>query len=358
MHAYFAEKETLLEVFDAWPDQMGVVVLLEEEGDGHNVSLYHAEEQDRVLSRLGHRLGLPRDELILISPEGVGPAADGHPRVRIKFSDDRKILDLLGHQKTLPERARDYKINFEYVRDQGLGTGLDSDLNPITPEGEAPLVFTPIPKEPVRAPRDDLAWGEIGEEDLVSDGEEPTRTEPTSAFPDPPAAEEDLGCFDVPAAPELVRGYRVLDGTVRALGRHALIRPRGHGRDVAGPKEVTPLGFRDDLSDLLLPPDALDPTPTEASDALALPLAPPVLAIPLDALPEGFLGPTPVPRRVRVSATPWGVRVRPYPGLAGLITARPVGPALFAVAALLLLTALALLAGFGLEQAGNPTPGP
>lgn len=334
MHAYFAEKETLLEVFDAWPDQMGAVILLEEEGDGHNISLYHEEEADRMLSRLGQRLGLSRDELILVSPEGVGPAAEGHPRVRIKFSDDRGILDLISHRPDLPERARDYKINFEYVRDQGLGTGLDSDLNPITPEGEAPLIFTPIPKEPPRGSREEVAWGEIEDE---------APSPPDPGFRPTPDPSEDLVCVDVPAAPDLLRGYRVLEGVIRVRKDRVLIQPRGHAPSEV--REVPVTGFRDDLSDLLLPADAL-----EGADEGR----PPVLSVPTLAIPEGLLGPTPVPRRVRISVTPWGVRVRPVRGVLGLLSAWPARGVGLALLALL----LALNVGLLLTLSGAPLPAP
>lgn len=324
MHAYFAEKETLLEVFDTWPDQMGAIVLLEDE-EGHHISLYHKEEADRVLGRLGHRLGLPREELILVSPEGVGPPAEGHPRVRIKFSDDREIVDLIGLQKDLPERARDYRINFEFVRDQGLGTGLDSDLNPITPEGEAPLVFTPIPREPPRPAPREVAWGEIGEE-------------PPDPFPAAPEAQEDLSCFDVPSAPDLMREYLILDGTAMIRGDMVVLRPSGAGRFPS--REVPVLGFRDDLSDLLLPADALDLDDQGARPALSLPLR---------SLPEGLLQATPIPRRVRISVTPWGVRVRPVTGLLGLLSSQPARLMGQVALTLLLLLNIGLAVGVGAE---------
>jgi hypothetical protein len=332
VHAYFAEKETLLEVFDTWPDEMGAIVLLEDD-EGHHISLYHEEEADRILGRLGHRLGIPHEELILVSPEGVGPPAEGHPRVRIKFSDDREIIDLIGLQRDLPERARDYRVNFEYVRDQGLGTGLDADLNPITPEGEEPLVFTPIPRASHRPAQKEIGWGDIG-------------PDAPAPFPLAPQAseEEDLSCFDVPAAPDLVREYRIFDGTAMIRSDMVVLRPSGAGRDQ--PREVPVLGFRDDLSDILLPADALDP---DESGAL------PALTLPLRSLPEGLVQATPFPRRVRISVTPWGVRVRPVTGLLGLISPQPARVTLQVALALLLLMNVGLAVGLGAGLLSGPS---
>lgn len=322
VHAYFAEKEALLDLFKDWPDHMGLTVLLEET-EGHHISLYHEEERDRVLVRLRHRLGLPPEELVLISPEGVGPEAPEHPRVRIRFSEDREVLDLIRRRRDLPERARDYRINFEYVRDQGLGTGLDADLNPITPDGEEPLVFSPIPKPAERG-------GEGGwRAEAGGDEPEPLREQPDGPRFAPEPGEEDLAVYDLPADPEQVRSYRVLNGSLRRSGAVVQLRPgRRSGAEERRPSHV--LGFRDDLTDFLLPEGVFEGSGSEIC-----------VELPLDAFPPALLGGGgAAPRHARIVITPWGVRVRPTPGPIGLIRPWLTRPVLIGAALL-----AALLAG-------------
>lgn len=311
---------------------MGLTVLLEET-EGHHISLYHEEERDRVLVRLCRRLGLPPEELVLISPDGVGPGAPEHPRVRIRFSEDREVLDLIKRRRDLPERARDYRINFEYVRDQGLGTGLDADLNPITPDGEEPLVFSPIPRPAERA--SEGGWrAEAAREQEQEPGEQAV-----SARFIPEAGDEDLAVYDVPADPERVKAYRVLSGEIRLRGAAVELRlSRGFRLEDVRPSQL--LGFRDDLTDFLLPEDVF-----EGGEA------PICVELPRDAFPPVLLGRGgAAPRHARIAITPWGVRVRPTPGLTGLVRPWLTRPVLIGLGLTLL---AALLAGAtGLIPAG------
>jgi hypothetical protein len=343
VHAYFAEKETLLDLFQDWPDHMGVVALLEET-EGHHISLYHVEETDRVLGRLCRRLALPPEELILVSPEGVGPEAPDHPRVRIRFSEDREVLELIRRQRDLPERARDYRVNFEYVRDQGLGTGLDADLNPITPDGEEPLVFSPIPRP--SGPKS--AWGRWA--DTLEGGdqeEEPGRVASEDRFRPADGAGEDLASFDVPVDPDRTRDYRVLAGEIRARGALLELRLRGAGRGREEVRTAPVMGFRDDLSDFLLPSDAFEPGEDGAGVCLELPR---------DLFPDGMIGQVgALPRHARIALTPWGARVRPDPGPFGLIRPWLTRPVLIGLGLLLL---AALLVGLiGPLADGSPPAG-
>ncbi len=344
VHAYFAEKESLLDLFQDWPDHMGVVALLEET-EGHHISLYHAEETDRVLGRLCRRLGLPPEELVLISPEGVGPSAPDHPRVRIRFSEDREVLELILRQRDLPERARDYRINFEYVREQGLGTGLDADLNPITPDGEEPLVFSPIPRH--SGPKS--AWG-LWADTLEGDNQEeegPGQTTPEDRFRPADGAGEDLASYDVPADPDRTRDYRVLPGEIRLRGAQLELRLSGAGRRREEVRTAPVLGFRDDLSDFLLPPDAFE----SGGDGAGV-----CLELPRDLFPDGMIGRGgPLPRHARIAFSPWGVRVRPDPGPFGLIRPWLTRPVLIGLGLLLL---AALIGGaLGPLVGGSPPAG-
>jgi hypothetical protein len=310
LHAYFAERETLQDVFPDWPDRMGAAVLLEE-SEGHHIALYHLEEAERLLGRLCARTGLSPEEIVIVSPEGQGPSGEGHPRVRIRFSEDREILDLLGHTRDLAERARDYRLNFEYVRDQGLGTGLDADLNPITPDGEERLVFTPLPTRAQR--KSATGWrSEAGLEGEDEDAPEDGAVDGAmDRFRPVEGGDEDLICYDVPAIPDQVGAYRILTGDMRVRGGVVQLRPAGSR---FRSEEVRPgqlLGFRDDLSDVLLPADLFEAPPESAGLCVELERG---------AFPEGFLGYGGAsPRQVRIAVTPWGARVRPTPGLTGLI---------------------------------------
>lgn len=293
VHAYFAEKEQLLDVFDDWPVGMGVTALLEDD-TGYHLSLYHVEEGERVLDRLCTRMSLTSEDVVIVSPEGVGPEGKGFARVKIRFSEDREILDLIAKRRSLPERARDYRINYEYARDQGLEGSFDAPPDPNNPDED--LVFTPIPPKRLDPPEQ--------EDGAVTRAPRPDRFTPDLDL------EEDLGAFDVPAGPEIVAAYRIRPGQMRVIGSVVEIRVMPAGRAGVEIREMEPIGFRDDLSDLLLGPEA----GTEPPEATGL-----CLHLPRDAFPEEFLGRGgAAPRQVRIASTPWGVRVRPVPGPYGL----------------------------------------
>jgi hypothetical protein len=325
VYAYFAEKEQLLDVFDDWPVGIGVAALLEDD-TGYHLSLYHVGEGERVLDRLCTRMNLTRDEVVIVSPEGVGPLGDGFARVKIRFSEDREIMDLIAKRRGLPERARDYRINFEYARDQGLEGSFDATPDPNNPDED--LVFTPIPPK-----RSDPPEPEDG---AVARAPRPDRFTPDLDV------EEDLGAFDVPAGPEIVTTYRIRPGQMRVIGSVVEIRVLPAGRSGLEIRDVEPIGFRDDLSDLLLGPEA-GAEPPEATGLR--------LHLPRNAFPEDFLGRGgAAPRQVRIASTPWGVRVRPVPGLYGLF--RPwLRPALLGLAVSLL---LALAVGIVMSPTSDP----
>jgi hypothetical protein len=324
LHAYFAEKDQLLEVLDDWPGGMGVAVLLEED-TGYHMSLYHVDEREKVLDRLCTRMNLTRDEMVIVSPEGVGPSGEGFARVKIRFSEDREIMDLIAKRRSLPERARDYRINFEYARDQGLDGSFDAQGDP-----DEDLTFAPIPpkrKENPEAGQDEAGWFE--------DGGAPPRGRPERFVPER-ETEEDLTSFDIPAGAEVSDSYRVRSGQMRVVGDLVEIRVLPAGRAGIEIREVEPIGFRDDLSDVLLGPEAGTAPPEGAGLRLHLPR---------DAFPADFLGRGgAAPRRVRIASTPWGVRVRPVPGVYGLF--RPwLRPFLIGMTATLLLALAAGLIG-------------
>ena len=338
VHAYFAERETLLDIFPDWPAEMGVVVLLEDV-EGHHVSLFHQEESDRILGRLCRRLHLSPDDLILISPEGVGPEGSGHPRVRIRFSEDREVLDLLRYQKDLPERAHDYRINFEYIRDQGLGTGLDADLNPIPPDGEEPLVFLPIP------PSMDMedkweAWVDPEEEPPAPEVDPVPSEERFQPFED---EGEDLAAYDVPASPDQVRNYRVMMGEISLQGESLELRLSDRRRKNVEIRAVQPIGFRDDLSDFLLAADVFDAREDGTDVRLRLPgnFFPPDMMRMVGSLP----------RAVRIGSTPWGIRVRPISGLTGLLLPWVSRPLPVGLGLCFSLALLMLMSGFPYDAA-------
>jgi len=302
LYAYFAEKEQLLEVFDDWPGGMGVAALLEDD-TGYHLSLYHVEERERVLDRLCVRMGLSPEDLVIVSPEGVGPSGDGFARVKIRFSEDREIMDLIAKRRSLPERARDYRINFEYARDQGLEGSFDAPPDPDSQDAD--LVFTPIPPK-----RTETSGPAAPEPVDPADPASPDRFSPGRFSPERDT-EEDLTTFDIPAGPELAGAYRVRTGRMRVLRDLVEIRLLPAGRAGVEIREVEPIGFRDDLSDVLLGPEAGTDPPSATGLRLHLRR---------DAFPTDFLGRGgAAPRQVRVAMTPWGVRVRPVPGVYGLL---------------------------------------
>ena len=111
--AYFLDADQLAGVFAEWPDDMNVVLCLEDSGDCEIV-VYHQDEGHSVLSKVAGILERPVGEFTVV------PEMRGYPTRKVFFSEEQKLLTLVADTIDLPETALDYAINYRYAKDQGL----------------------------------------------------------------------------------------------------------------------------------------------------------------------------------------------------------------------------------------------
>ncbi|MGR3756479.1 MAG: hypothetical protein ACU0AT_04535 [Tranquillimonas sp.] len=111
--AYFLERAEIAALLPDWPLGMNLVVCLDAEGECELV-VYHADEGDRILDRVG--------EVLNRAPQtfAVSPRIEGWPTRRVLFSEERKLMDLVRGAERLCETATDYEINFNFAREEGL----------------------------------------------------------------------------------------------------------------------------------------------------------------------------------------------------------------------------------------------
>ncbi|GGE50527.1 hypothetical protein GCM10011360_42010 [Primorskyibacter flagellatus] len=111
--AYFLEADQLAGVFAEWPDEMNVVLCLDESG-GCEVIAYHQAEGRGVLRKVASVMERPLGKFIVV------PEIKGYPTRKVLFSEEQKMLSLVAGLYDLPETATDYAINYRFALEQGL----------------------------------------------------------------------------------------------------------------------------------------------------------------------------------------------------------------------------------------------
>ena len=86
--AYFLDADQLAGVFAEWPDDMNVVLCLEDSGDCEIV-VYHQDEGHSVLSKVAGILERSVGEFTVV------PEMRGYPTRKVFFSEEQKLLTLV-----------------------------------------------------------------------------------------------------------------------------------------------------------------------------------------------------------------------------------------------------------------------
>ncbi|MGR3571048.1 hypothetical protein [Brevirhabdus sp.] len=109
--AYFFTEAELRGVFADWPEEIGLVLCLDDAG-GCDMLLHHITDGAAVLDRAAAVLGRALGEF------AVAPAMPDLPTRRVLFSDEQSLLTLVAAETDLPELAADHLINFRFEQER------------------------------------------------------------------------------------------------------------------------------------------------------------------------------------------------------------------------------------------------
>ncbi|MGR3452397.1 hypothetical protein [Pseudooceanicola sp.] len=260
--AYFFDASDLGSVFADWPEEIGLVLCMDEEG-GCEMLLHHRDEGREIIRRVAGVLGRPVGEFAVV------PQVEGLPTRRVLFSDEQKLLKLVAAEKDLPEMAADHLINFRFDRERRARKKAEQALVEAEVQRWRPRLhlFDVRPKLKKRA-EPAIAGGYVRANEV-----------------------RDKECrFADGVLSHGKRGVRLVIAPEKVTARtHAV--------------KVTELAFRDDFSRFVIPREAVGPWPGE--EALVLDMAD-------DLFPDALLHRlTDRPRRAEVTVTAHGVFVAP-----------------------------------------------
>lgn len=368
--AYFFTEAELRGVFADWPEEIGLVLCLDDAG-GCEMLLHHITDGAAVLDRAAAVLGRALGEF------AVAPAMPDLPTRRVLFSDEQSLLTLVAAETDLPELAADHLINFRFEQERkakakaapGMAkptakidgeAGGKAAAPPIMPPFRAPALpqrpaTSTATADPVeaflrRAPRFRLSEVRAnlpGDRTAARAGDLPVGYRPASEI----RHEE---CRFAEGALTLgARGVRLTIGAERVS-----VQSR--------PLRVAEIGFRDDFSRFVLPRSAIGAW--EAGDPL-------IIDMPVELFPAGLQQRFALAaRRADVTVTRRGVFVAPGAPVAPVAkeaadppvppsgpTAPPLSrsrvPRFIAAAlALVALTGLGMFAGSLLTERGLRAP--
>ncbi|MCR8550571.1 hypothetical protein M4578_22335 [Salipiger sp. P9] len=269
--AYFFEATDLMSVFVDWPEEIGLVLCLDDAGTCEML-LHHRDEGRAVIRKAGAVLNCPVGQFAVV------PEIEGYPTRRVMFSDEQKLLALVEDESDLAEMAADYLINYRFQKAR--------KEKAVT----APSIAAAVPKpvEPFRwRPR--LHFSEVRK--AVQPKSKPVK------------------------GPEMPQGYAaaeaVKDSECRIAEGEISLGHRGVRLMLAADQVtiktrtqlVQEIGFRDDFSRFVLPRKAVDGW--QAGDPL-------VIDIPETRFPEGLRQRfAKGPRVAEVTVTAQGVFVAP-----------------------------------------------
>ncbi|WP_212522746.1 hypothetical protein [Actibacterium sp. MT2.3-13A] len=229
--AYFIDESDLAELLPDWPEDMKLVLCLDEHG-GCDMLVHHRDEEDRVLARVAALLRRPAGGFSVV------PERPGHPTLRILFSERQQLLTLVSGAERLLETASDYAINYRFALEEGLDPQVmtDAAVGRRVPERQDPS--TPAP------------WFSFAQPERRAT--EPPSEPPRESVPDLPPGY-------APASVLARRGSHLLPARLEgAGGRIRLVLEPGKGPQNAQPLPVAQIGLRDDFQRFVLPRRSLD----------------------------------------------------------------------------------------------------
>ncbi|MEQ5870652.1 hypothetical protein J4E08_12155 [Sagittula sp. NFXS13] len=338
--AYFFDASALGCVFEEWPEDIGLVLCLDESGSCEML-LHHAEEGQGVLKKAGALLGRGAGEFAVV------PAMDGYPTRRVMFSDEQKLLALVEGEADIAEMAADYLMNYRFEKARKARERLQAEAARARQAELGPRLIEPFTWRPR------LHLSEVRSKVT------PKRT-PKPKKPDMPEGY-------LPSQDAVQSECWFADGELRLGDRGVRLALAADMVDIkTSTRLVQEVGFRDDFSRFVLPRGAVDGW---------LPGEPLVIDIPEDRFPAGLRERFKLARSAEITVTAQGVFVAPGGALAEqgeasgvkedtsprrkrrrFLTPVSIAVALLAVAGLTVGTMIEALEADGLPVLQNPPP--
>lgn len=261
------DHDRLSHLLGDWTPEIALAVAVSEEGAVH-LQIHHVSETTTLPAVIVRRFGIQEGDLVVSqdAPEALRLLV-GDVR-KVKFSEEKRLIDLVMARPALAEDAADYAINFSFAREEGIE---------IQPTGEAPAD----------------GFGEFPEKLFLTDGSLDSGTEG--------------GLLHFRADRDAMRWCGVMTGSSAATEEG--LRVTCGDADAPAPILLSDVHHREDLSEMIAPRDLL------ATWRHPEPLG---LIIPWSLLPEGlraFAG-----RPVTIRFSPWWIAVSLdfAPGKAGV----------------------------------------
>jgi hypothetical protein len=211
------DQDRLSHALGEWTPGISLAVAVSEEGAVH-FQIHHVSEEASLPAMIVRRFGVGEGDLV-VSQDAPQTVRDIVGEVRkVRFSEEKRMLDLVLARPGLPEEAADYAINFAFSREEGIEV-------------------RPTPSSP------EDAFGTFPEKLYLTDG-----------FPD---AGLEVGLLHFRAERETMRWCGILRGRSRATEDGLLLICGGAdgAADGDGPEpiRIDEVHHREDLSEFIAP---------------------------------------------------------------------------------------------------------
>jgi hypothetical protein len=250
------DQDRLSHMLGEWTPDISLAVAVSEEGAVH-LQLHHVAETNSLPAIIVRRFGIREGDLVVSqdAPEALRNLV-GDVR-KVKFSEEKRLIDLVMARPALQEDAADYAINFSFAQEEGIDLQTSAE---IASDG----------------------FGEFPEKLFLTDGSSDGATDP--------------GFLHFRANEDAMRWCGVMPGSSQAVEQGLLVTCGDRGAKAPRRILLADVSHREDLSELISPRDDLEtwrhPDPLE-------------ITIPWKLLAEGtraFAG-----RPVTIKFSPWWI---------------------------------------------------
>jgi hypothetical protein len=137
----FIDADDMQHIFTGWPAHICLAACLSSEGTCKLV-VFHREERGEIAARLVRAQGLDRTHTCFV------PQVPGFRTRSFKYSDERRLLALVGSNPEILHEAVDYAMNYTYALEEGLDPAAVLGLPPAGAESAAEAAREPNPLLP------------------------------------------------------------------------------------------------------------------------------------------------------------------------------------------------------------------
>lgn len=148
------DAEDVKSVFAAWPDDVCLAVCLTRDGRCSMI-VFRREERPDVPERLLLQLDVPHEEVCFV------PRVPGFATRNFLYSEERRLMALVGSDPAILEEAIDYAVNVTYALEEGLDPAEMLGLPPLPRESRSRGSDVSPVVDPVRRASHDRALGEL-----------------------------------------------------------------------------------------------------------------------------------------------------------------------------------------------------